>query len=102
MTQLWLLATIKDVGGNIFAIVNDTNNIAVTGKRAQEIVSTRSNGNKSKKTRDLFCLDELIDMQFIEKQERYALKRERTQEEAREDPNRMIKRTLIFLMNLIK
>jgi hypothetical protein len=83
ITNKELMATIKEAGGNIFAIVNDTNNIAVTGQKAHEIVLSRSNGSKSKKTRDLFCLDELIDMQFIEKQERYAIKRERSQEEAK-------------------
>ncbi len=76
ITQRKLTDAIKEAGGKtiIYAVVNDTNNVAITGCTAKQIVASRAT-NKRDVTRDLFSLEELIELQFIELQEQRAIKR---------------------------
>lgn len=77
LTQRLLTDAVKEAqgGGIIYALVNDANNVAVTGFKANKIVELRSVGKKRPATRDLFETEELIELQFLELQEQRELKR---------------------------
>ncbi len=79
LTQRLLTDSIncKAAGGkaSIYAIVNDQNNRAITGHSAKEIVANRSTAAKRVATRDLFSIEELVELQFVELQEQRAIKR---------------------------
>ena len=80
LTQRLLTDAVKEAqgGGIIYALVNDANNVAVTGYKAKQIVALRSAGKKRPATRDLFETEELIELQFLELQEQRALKKRNT------------------------
>lgn len=75
ITQRKLTDAIKAAKGSgyVYGVINDANNVAVTGLNAKEIVAQRSAGKK-RPTRDLFDTEELIEMQFLELQVQRALK----------------------------
>ena len=76
LTQRMLTDAVKAAGGtgSIYATINDANNLAITGYRAKDLVAKRSQGKK-RPTRDLLETDELIELQFLEVQERRAFKK---------------------------
>lgn len=75
LTQRMLTDTIKAKGGTkCYAIVNDRNNVAITGKTAQEIKKVRGQ-KRGALTRDLFDIEELVNLQYLELKEHNAIKR---------------------------
>jgi hypothetical protein len=77
LTQRALTDAIKGAGGSgqIYAIVNNKNDVAVTGLSAKQIVTSRAIGKKRVHTRDLLSRDELIELQFLELTEQRAFKK---------------------------
>jgi hypothetical protein len=77
LNQRALTDSIKAAGGSgkIYAIVNNKNDVAVTGMSAKEIVLSRSTGQKRAQTRDLFSNDELTELGFLELTEQRAFKK---------------------------
>jgi len=78
VTQRLMTDQIKECGGvkQIFAVINDKNNIAVTGQNADQLVLLRNHdSNKKISARDFFSTEELIEMQFLELSAARALKK---------------------------
>ena len=75
LTQRMLTDAIKEKGGQrCYAKINDNNNVAITGQTAQEIKKTRGH-KRGAPTRDLYQLDELVKLQFLELAEQSVIKR---------------------------
>ena len=75
LTQRMLTDAIKEKGGQrCYAKINDNNNVAITGQTAQEIKKTRGQ-KRDTPTRDLYQLEELVKLQFLELAEQSAIKR---------------------------
>ena len=78
-TNKMLTDSIKECNGSgwgLYASINDTNNIAVTGEKAKQIVKARApKGKKNSATRDYFTIEEMVNMQFLEFQEQRSLKK---------------------------
>jgi len=81
LTQRMLTDSVKEAGGygQVYAIINNCNDVVITGKNAKQIVASRSitKGKKRVATRDLFTIEELVELQFLELSEQRAIKQQK-------------------------